>query len=59
MFRKIFGPKAVEVMEEWTDLHNGEILIVLLTIRLRWAGQADGLEVIKTPSGETSWKATI
>lgn len=59
MFRMIFRPKAVEVMEEWTDLHNEEILIVPLTVRLRWAGQADELEAIKTPIGETSWKATI
>jgi hypothetical protein len=24
MFRMIFEPKGVEVMEEWTDLHNEE-----------------------------------
>jgi hypothetical protein len=48
MFRIVLEPKAVEVIEEWTDLHNEEVRIVPLTIRLRWAGQAVGLEVIKT-----------
>jgi hypothetical protein len=45
--RRIFGPKRVEVMEEWRKLHNGElhnlysspdVIRQIKSRRTRWAG---------------------
>jgi hypothetical protein len=49
VLRRIFGPKRDEVTGEWRRLHNKElyalfsspnIILVIKTLRLRWAGHA-------------------
>jgi hypothetical protein len=47
VLRRIFGPKRIEVTEEWRKLHNEElnnlysppnIVLVIKSRRMRWAG---------------------
>jgi len=36
--RKIFGSKRWKVTGEWRKLHNEELIWVIISRRMRWAG---------------------
>jgi hypothetical protein len=38
VLRKIFGPKKEEVTGDWRKLHNEELIWLIISRRMRWAG---------------------
>jgi hypothetical protein len=38
VLRRIFGPKRDEMTGEWRKLHNEELIRIIKSRRMRWAG---------------------
>jgi hypothetical protein len=51
VWRKIFGPKSIEVTGDWRGLHNEEHsdlysshnIVRMIKLRMRWAGHVIGM----------------
>jgi hypothetical protein len=65
VLRRIYGPKREQVAGGWRRLHNEElhnlyappnIIRVIISRRVRWAGHVARMEAMKTSRDETTRK---
>jgi hypothetical protein len=48
VLRRIFGPKKEEVVGGWRRLHNEELIRLITSRKMRWAGHVARMEEMKS-----------